>query len=105
KVRNLPLDNYIEKGSTDMVLVRPPYKGSEEVEKTLAYADSKKGTEYDPSFENQAGNCTGLVATSMAAGGINLKTVKAPIIDKQVYPAGEFLNIPGAKVIWRLHGT
>jgi len=91
-------DIYLEWKSTRLALVRPPYKDAAQAQKAIDYARSKMGTLYDPSFEDQIGNCTGLVASSLIEAGIPVKISHS--IGKNVYAADCFFNIPGAKVIW-----
>jgi hypothetical protein len=100
-VRKLDVSSYLHKQSTDMVLVRPPYRDSESVRQALNYAKSKLGTPFDPSFENQAGNCTGLIAGALESGGVHVRSRPIFLLGKTVYPAAEFLKIPNARVIWR----
>ncbi|HEY9871125.1 MAG TPA: hypothetical protein V6D08_18305 [Candidatus Obscuribacterales bacterium] len=100
-VRKLDITSYLDKQSTDMVLVRPPYKDDASVVRALRYAKSKLGTPFDPSFDNQAGNCTGLIAGALKAGGVQVRSRPIFLLGKTVYPAAEFLRIPNARVIWR----
>ncbi|MGH2505925.1 MAG: hypothetical protein ACRDHZ_00670 [Ktedonobacteraceae bacterium] len=91
-------DIYLRWGSTRLALVRPPYRDDKQAEAAVRYARSKLGTRYDPSFQDHAGNCNGLVASALAHAGV-------PVEQKQcwglkVYAPDCFFKIPGAEVIW-----
>lgn len=92
---------YLRKQSTELVLLRPPYKNEELAKKAIEYACSKVGTPFDPKFENQSGNCTGLSATALGQAGIEVKTKKAFGFAHPIYPAVEFFKIKGASIIWK----
>jgi hypothetical protein len=91
-------DIYMEWKSTRLALVRPPYKDAAQAKKAIDYARSKVGTQYDPSFKDQAGNCTGLVASSLIHAGIPIPIMRS--VGMNVYAADCFFKIPGAKIIW-----
>lgn len=91
---------YLDKGSTHVVLLRPPYKDDESKNRALEFARSKIGTEFDPSFDDRAGNCVGLIGASLEAGGVHVERYPAFGFLKKVDTAWNLLNIPGIKRIW-----
>jgi hypothetical protein len=91
-------DIYLGWKSTRLALVRPPYKDDAQAQKAIDYARGKIGTLYDPDFQDQAGNCTGLVATALIDAGIPVSAIQT--IGKKVYAADSFFKIPGAKIVW-----
>lgn len=99
-VKRQGFSTYLEKQSTDIKLVRPPYPNSTGIQKALQHARSKLGTAFDPDFENQAGNCTGLIATSLEAGDIDVPSRRAFLVGKKIYSSEDFFKMPGAKIVW-----
>lgn len=92
-------DIYLGWGSTRIALIRPSYDSDEQRDQAIGYARTKLGTVYDASFADHAGNCNGLVASSLASVGIPVRSRKC--FGKSIYAASCFLELPGAKVIWR----
>lgn len=90
-------DIYLRWGSTRLALLRPDYESAEQINKVLTYAASKLGTSYDPSFNDPAGNCNGLVASSLLHGGLTVPTKK--FLGKKIFAPDSFLHIDGIKVI------
>jgi hypothetical protein len=99
-VKAQPFSTYLEKQSTDLVLLRPNYPNAVARQRTLTYARSKIGTPFDPDFENPAGSCAGLVGAALKEGGITVPMRKAFGFSKNVYAAVDFLGIENSKVIW-----
>lgn len=99
KVVRAPMTVYLKWRSTRLALVRPPYKSSGDAEKAIQWAQSKLGTPYDPSFANPAGSCTGLVGRALEEGGV--KVQRKHVLGGWVYGANSFLEIPGARILWR----
>jgi hypothetical protein len=101
EVKRQGFSTYLEKQSTDVILLRPPYRDSSQVKLALQYARSRISTPFDPDFNNDAGNCTGLIATTLKAGGVHVPKRRAFIVGKYIYGAVDFFNIQGVRVIWR----
>lgn len=99
-VKELPFSSYLFKQSTEVVLLRPPYKSSDDVKAAIDYARSKVGTQFDPKFKDPAGNCNGLIATALVKGGIVVPQRRAFFIGQYHWPASEFFNIKGVRVLW-----
>jgi len=89
---------YLEWGSTRLALIRPPYKNDDQTQNAIDYARGKLGTLYDPSFREHAGNCNGLVASSLVNAGIPV--AERRIYGRTIFTPDCFFKIPGAKVIW-----
>ena len=92
-------DIYLRWGSTRLALIRPPYRDADQISKALDFARSKLGTKYDASFTDHAGNCNGLVGSSLEHCGISVSRIRR--FGKTLYAPDCFLKIPGVKVIWR----
>jgi uncharacterized protein YycO len=92
-------DIYLEWGSTRMALIRPPYAGAQQAQQAIDFARSKVGTIYDASFDDQSGNCNGLVASALNSAGIEVRTQNC--YGKPIYPASNFFEIPGRKIMWQ----
>ena len=89
---------YLEWGSTRMSLIRPPYQDEQQAKTAIDFARTKLGTRYDPSFREHAGNCNGLVASSLVHAGLPVST--KCVYGRDVYSPDCFFKIPGAKIIW-----
>jgi hypothetical protein len=89
---------YLEWGSTRMALLRPMYASDAQRNQVLQHARSKLGTIYDASFSDHAGNCNGLVASSLLQAGIHVPSRNC--FGKTVYAANCFLEIPGSQLVW-----
>ena len=89
---------YHDWGSTRLALIRPPYKNDEQRRIAIDYARGKLGTLYDPSFREHAGNCNGLVASSLISAGIPV--AERRIYGRNIFTPDCFFKIPGATVIW-----
>lgn len=98
KTIQTPFDIYAKWKSTRLAIVRPSYRDQQQVQKVIAYACSKLGDPYDPSFDNQAGNCSGLVGSALAREGVPVKSQDC--FGHQIYAPDCFFKIPGAQVIW-----
>lgn len=99
-VKELPFTTYMDKQSTNVVLLRPPYRNPDDVAASLDYVRSKIGTKFDPKFKDPAGNCNGLIATALSKGGIVVPQRRASFTGQKHWPASEFFNIDGVRVIW-----
>lgn len=102
-VKREDLSTYLQKQSTDMRLVRPPYRSDADIAKVLKFARSKIGTKFDPDFQEQSANCTGLIASSLKAGGIEIPSRQAPLFKRTIYSAEDILNMRGGRLVWSLH--
>jgi hypothetical protein len=100
KIVEQDFETYRKKQSTDLVLLRPNYASRKDVQKALEYARSRIGTKFDPSFENHDGNCTGLVASALKAGNIQVPMRRAFFVGKPIYGAADFFKIRDARTIW-----
>ncbi|MBX9949326.1 MAG: hypothetical protein K2Y39_09185 [Candidatus Obscuribacterales bacterium] len=89
---------YRDWGSTRLALIRPPYKNDEQRRIAIDYARGKLGTLYDPSFREHAGNCNGLVASSLTSAGIPV--AERRVYGRNIFTPDCFFKIPGATVIW-----
>jgi hypothetical protein len=99
-VRKEDLGTYLEKASTNIVVVRPPYAGDVERARALAFARSQLGVEFDPSFKTRAGNCVGLIGASLEAGGVHVNPRPAFGFLRPVDTASNILRTEGMKVVW-----
>jgi len=97
-VKNLPMDIYLQWRSTRLAVIRPPYANHEAAQKAISHARSKLGHAYDPSFNDQDGNCTGLVADSLHAAGIEVPSITK--LGHRIFPASAFFRIRNAQVVW-----
>lgn len=98
KATKLDWSIYHQWGSTRLALIRPPYTGNDQITDVLAYAGSKLGTAYDPSFREHAGSCNGLVGSALAQAGVPVKMRRC--YGRDIYAANSFFAIPGAEVVW-----
>jgi hypothetical protein len=98
KATKLDWSIYQQWGSTRLALIRPPYTGSDQIDDVLAYASSKLGTGYDPSFREHAGSCNGLVGSALTEAGVPVKMRRC--YGRDIYAADSFFAIPGAEVVW-----
>jgi len=89
---------YLDWGSTRMALLRPRYKDVNQVERAIAAARKHLGVDYDPTFQRHAGNCNGLVASSLKEAGIEVKTTRC--FGRDLYAPDCFFHIPDVSVIW-----
>ncbi len=85
-------------GSTRLCLLRPPYQSGEQIRAALDYARSNLGKPYDASFNDDAGNCNGLVGSSLVKAGIEVP--KKARFGKSLYAPDSFFKIKNASIIW-----
>lgn len=99
-VQEQDFSTYLEKQSTRVVLLRPPYRDEASKQRALRYARSKLGTQFDPYFNDRAGSCVGLIGASLEEGGVPVQRRRAFGFLKYVDGAVNLFNIPGIKKIW-----
>lgn len=91
-------DIYLRWASTRLAVLRPAYQSESQIARALDYARSKLGTAYDASFTDHAGNCNGLVASSLVHCGFDVPVARC--LGKDVYAPNCFLKIPGIELVW-----
>lgn len=99
RVIETDFDIYLHWGSTKLALLRPQYQDDDQIASVLAYARNKLNTPYDPSFTDHAGNCNGLVASSLVHCGFEVPLTKC--LGKNIYAPDCFLKIPGIETVWK----
>ena len=91
-------DIYLRWGSTRLGLIRPPYANAEQAKEAIAFARSKLGRCYDPSFQDHSGNCNGLVGSSLVHAGIAVP--QKQLFGKSIYAPDCFFQIANASRVW-----
>jgi len=91
-------DIYLRWGSTRLALIRPPYKDADQAKIAINHARQHLGTAYDASFQNDAGNCNGLVAGALKHAGVDIK--RKQCLGREIYAPDCFEQIPGAEIVW-----
>ena len=99
EIKEMPITIYLDWHSTQLALVRPPYKNPESTARAIAYARSQIGIPFDPQFRIPSASCTGLVGESLKRADVPVPATER--FGHTYYGAASFFQIPGAKVIWR----